>query len=95
MRWLKPTRHAKPKSSYRAPAIRGARELPGLRDALAQEYGLVMWFATTQPDLPEGIRAQVIDKDRTPRWQPATLADLPPDVAASALSFRPDVPLWD
>jgi enoyl-CoA hydratase len=54
-----------------------------------------MWFATTQPDLPEGIRAQVIDKDRSPRWQPATLADLPAGVEASALSFRPDVPLWD
>ena len=54
--------------------MRRARELPGLRDALAQEYGLVMWFATTQPDLAEGIRAQVIDKDRSPRWQPATLA---------------------
>ena len=76
-------------------AIRSARELPSLRDALAQEYGLVMWFATTQPDLPEGIRAQVIDKDRNPRWQPATLADLPAGVEASALSFRPDVPLWD
>lgn len=75
-------------------AIRRARELPGLRAALAQEYGLVMWFATTQPDLPEGIRAQVIDKDRSPRWQPATLADLPAGVEASALSFRPDVPLW-
>ena len=53
-----------------------------------------MWFATTQPDLAEGIRAQVIDKDRSPRWQPATLADLPGDAAASALSFAPTVPLW-
>jgi enoyl-CoA hydratase len=76
-------------------AVRRARELDGLRDALDQEYGLVMWFATTQPDLPEGIRAQVIDKDRSPRWQPATLADLPPDVAESALAHRPGVPLWD
>lgn len=75
-------------------AIRRARELPGLRDALDQEYGLVMWFATTQPDLPEGIRAQVIDKDRTPRWQPATLAELPDDVGETALAHRPDVPLW-
>ena len=25
------------------------------------------------PDLPEGIRAQVIDKDRRPKWQPAAL----------------------
>ncbi|MGU3644661.1 enoyl-CoA hydratase/isomerase family protein [Microbacterium sp. C23T] len=76
-------------------AIRRARELPGLRHALDQEYGLVMWFATTQPDLSEGIRAQVIDKDRTPKWQPATLADLPDDVAETALGHRPDVPLWD
>lgn len=75
-------------------AVRRARELPGLRDALDQEYGLVMWFATTQPDLPEGIRAQVIDKDRSPRWQPATLADLPADLGATALAHRPDVPLW-
>lgn len=75
-------------------SVRRSRELPGLRDALEQEYGLVMWFATTQPDLPEGIRAQVIDKDRSPKWQPATLADLPADVAASALAYRPDTPLW-
>ena len=53
-----------------------------------------MWFATTQPDLVEGIRAQVIDKDRTPRWQPATIAELPPDAAASALAYEPTTPLW-
>ncbi|MGN6598913.1 MAG: enoyl-CoA hydratase/isomerase family protein, partial [Actinomycetes bacterium] len=29
-----------------------------------------------RPDLPEGIRAQVVDKDRNPRWQPAGLADV-------------------
>ncbi|NYE18173.1 enoyl-CoA hydratase/isomerase family protein [Microbacterium immunditiarum] len=76
-------------------AVRRARELPSLRDALAQEYGLVMWFATTQPDLVEGIRAQLIDKDRDPHWQPATIAELEPDAAASALSYRPTTPLWD
>ena len=47
-------------------AVRRARELPDLRAALAQEYGLVLWFATTQPDLVEGIRAQLVDKDRSP-----------------------------
>ncbi|MFX6949543.1 enoyl-CoA hydratase/isomerase family protein, partial [Acinetobacter baumannii] len=47
-------------------AVRRARALPSLRAALAQEYGLVMWFATTQPDLAEGIRAQLVDKDRSP-----------------------------
>jgi enoyl-CoA hydratase len=75
-------------------AVRRARGLPGLRAALAQEYGLVLWFATTQPDLIEGIRAQVIDKDRAPRWQPATIEDLAPDAAASAFAYTPANALW-
>lgn len=75
-------------------AVRRARTLPALRDALAQEYGLVMWFGHTQPDLLEGIRAQLIDKDRTPRWRPATPAEVDPAVAASALSYVPSRPLW-
>jgi enoyl-CoA hydratase len=75
-------------------AVRRARGLPNLRAALDQEYGLVMWFATTQPDLMEGIRAQLIDKDRTPRWQPATIDELAPDAAATALAYRPNTPLW-
>ena len=75
-------------------AIRRARGLASLRDTLEQEYGLVMWFAETQPDLVEGIRAQVIDKDRSPRWQPATLAELDPAVVEHAFAHRPKTPLW-
>ncbi|MGZ0712450.1 enoyl-CoA hydratase/isomerase family protein (plasmid) [Coraliomargarita sp. W4R53] len=75
-------------------AVRRARGLGGLRDALEAEYRLVMWFALTQPDLIEGIRAQVIDKDRNPRWAPATLAELPVDLAEVALDYRPPVALW-
>ncbi len=75
-------------------AVRSARRLGGLREALGQEYGLVIWFATTQPDLVEGIRAQLVDKDRSPRWRPASLADLPADVSAQALAFQPHPALW-
>lgn len=75
-------------------AVRRARRLPDLRAALAQEYGLVLWFATTQPDLVEGIRAQLVDKDRSPKWQPATIAEMAPDAAASALAYVPTIPLW-
>ena len=64
------------------------------RAALEQEYRLVLWFATSQSDLVEGIRAQLVDKDRTPRWQPATIAELAPDAAASAFSYRPATALW-
>ena len=75
-------------------AVRRARALPSLRAALAQEYGLVLWFATTQPDLAEGIRAQVVDKDRTPVWTPARHDDVTPEVVASAFSFTPEPALW-
>lgn len=75
-------------------AVRTARRLPGLRAALAQEYGLVEWFGRTQPDLVEGIRAQIVDKDRSPRWNPAALADVAPDLAEEALAFTPTAPLW-
>ncbi|MBD5785134.1 enoyl-CoA hydratase/isomerase family protein [Cellulosimicrobium terreum] len=74
--------------------VRAARSLPDLRAALTQEYGLVTWFVDTQPDLVEGIRAQVVDKDRNPRWAPATLADVDEHVGDVALAYVPDVPLW-
>ena len=76
-------------------AVRRARELPDLRAALAQEYAVVMWFATSQPDLVEGIRAQLVDKDRSPRWDPPTIAELDPATGAAALAHQPPVPLWD
>lgn len=75
-------------------AVRRARTLPDLRAALAQEYGLALWFVATQPDLVEGIRAQVVDKDRSPRWRPATIAELTTDAAGSALAYEPAIPLW-
>ncbi|WP_448256248.1 enoyl-CoA hydratase/isomerase family protein [Microbacterium aurum] len=75
-------------------AVRRARELPDLRTVLAQEYGLVLWFAHTQPDLVEGIRAQLVDKTRDPRWQPAALADVVAGLGAEALEWMPREPLW-
>jgi enoyl-CoA hydratase len=76
-------------------AVRRARELPDLRAVLAQEFGLVMWFAMTQPDLVEGIRAQLVDKDRSPRWNPSRIADVPAETVTDALTFVPPAPLWD
>jgi len=76
-------------------AVRAARGLPDLRAALAQEYGLVDWFVRTQPDLVEGIRAQLVDKDRKPQWHPATHDELPADIGAQALAHVPAAALWD
>lgn len=75
-------------------AVREARAMSGLRAALEGEFRRVMWFVTQHPDLVEGIRAQVVDKDRNPRWDPASLADLPPDAGAPAREFVPVRPLF-
>ncbi|MFJ2804816.1 enoyl-CoA hydratase/isomerase family protein [Kitasatospora sp. NPDC087271] len=56
-------------------ALRRARTLPSLEAVLDQEYR-VSCAALGGHDLVEGIRAQVIDKDRTPHWSPATLAEV-------------------
>ena len=56
-------------------AIRRAARLPDLETVLGQELGIVTSLAAS-PDLAEGIRARVIDKDRRPRWSPSTLAEV-------------------
>lgn len=65
-------------------ALRRAATLPDLRTALDQDLA-VSTFLLDVPDMTEGIRAQVIDKDRSPRWDPPTLADV--DTAAFAHLF--------
>ncbi|MEU6931946.1 enoyl-CoA hydratase/isomerase family protein [Streptomyces sp. 2RAF24] len=56
-------------------AVRRARRLDSLEAALNMEYRLSC-AALASPDLVEGIRAQVVDKDRDPHWTPATLAEV-------------------
>jgi enoyl-CoA hydratase len=53
-------------------AIRRAADLDSLEDVLRQEYR-TSCAASRSHDLVEGIRAQVIDKDRNPQWVPSTL----------------------
>ncbi|GAA4380867.1 enoyl-CoA hydratase/isomerase family protein [Agromyces bauzanensis] len=52
-------------------ALRRARDLFDLEAALNQEYRVSRHSSGT-PDFAEGIRAQLIDKDRNPRWNPAS-----------------------
>ncbi|MER5385875.1 enoyl-CoA hydratase/isomerase family protein [Streptomyces sp. NPDC002688] len=56
-------------------ALRRARSLGSLERVLDQEYR-VSCAALSSPDLVEGVRAQIIDKDRHPRWSPATLGEV-------------------
>ncbi|QWF78494.1 enoyl-CoA hydratase/isomerase family protein [Amycolatopsis sp. CA-230715] len=73
-------------------ALRTAKALPDLETVLAQEFR-VSSAALRSPDLAEGIRAQIIDKDRNPRWSPGTLGEVGDDLVASF--FAPLEDEWE
>ncbi|MEM1138696.1 MAG: enoyl-CoA hydratase/isomerase family protein [Pseudomonadota bacterium] len=71
-------------------AIRAARSMTSIAEALAQEYRFV-WRAMEEGEFLEGIRAAVIDKDRTPHWARPTFEDLQPaDIKAMLAPLGPN-----
>ncbi|HWF71354.1 MAG TPA: enoyl-CoA hydratase/isomerase family protein, partial [Mycobacterium sp.] len=56
-------------------AVRRAAKLDTLEDVLVQDYR-VSCGSLRSHDLVEGIRAQLVDKDRNPKWSPASLAQV-------------------
>lgn len=67
-------------------AVQRAAELQSLEDVLIQDYR-VSSASLRSHDLVEGIRAQLVDKDRNPKWSPATLTEV--TVADVASYFAP------
>jgi enoyl-CoA hydratase len=63
-------------------ALRSAADLPTLREALDQEYRLSVRFHGSH-DFLEGVRAQVIDKDRNPQWAPSTIDEVSEELVAA------------
>jgi enoyl-CoA hydratase len=70
-------------------ALRRARDLATLEACLALEYSAVLEFIGT-PDLHEGVRAALVDKDRAPRWQPSSLAEIDRDAVLRSFFRRFD-----
>lgn len=63
-------------------SLRRARALGTLEEVLDQEFRVSLRFVQGT-ELVEGVRAQVIDKDRTPHWWPSTLGEVTrPDIDA-------------
>lgn len=67
-------------------AVRRAARLGSLEAVLDQEFR-VSCRAFTGHDLTEGVRARIIDKDRTPRWSPAEIHEV--TAAEVARHFEP------
>ncbi len=65
-------------------SLRRAKELGTLEETLEQEYRVGLRILESH-DFPEGIRAQVIDKDYSPAWNPAKLEGV--DTAILESSF--------
>lgn len=70
--------------------VRAARGDARMQDSLAREYRFT-YRATQDTDFLEGVRAQIIDKDRKPRW--ATDAS-PAHVAALLAPLGPHELTW-
>jgi enoyl-CoA hydratase len=61
--------------------LRLARHSTSLEECLAREYRAALKIFVNH-DFPEGIRAAVIDKDRHPKWSPARIEDVSPQIIA-------------
>jgi len=69
-------------------AIRNARALPSLEEALMVEYRLTVRLFE-DGEFPEGVRALLVDKDRSPRWSPPDLPGVTDDLVARYLAPLP------
>ncbi len=74
--------------------VRMARAEPGIEVALAREFRFTA-RSLADGDLLEGIRAQVIDKDRNPQWRDAIDGVRPAQIAAMLAPLGADEMVWD
>ena len=56
-------------------------------EEMAREYDLA-GNVVMQPDLAEGVRALLVDKDNAPRWSPASLDEVAPDLVERLFTPR-------
>jgi len=74
--------------------VRRARVSGHLRAALAQEYRFT-WRAPEEGEFLEGVRAQLIDKDRNPRWRHTVATQPDGEVAAMLEPLGPEAAIWE
>jgi enoyl-CoA hydratase len=69
-------------------SLRRARGLGSLDEALEQEFNISCALMSSH-DAIEGIRALIVDKDRNPKWEPASLAEVDHDLVEAAFAPGP------
>jgi enoyl-CoA hydratase len=69
--------------------IRRGEDYASLKEALTAEYRLTTRFLA-MPDLYEGVRAAIIDRNSPPQWQPASLAEVSDEFVQSLFEPLPD-----
>ncbi|WP_052460629.1 3-hydroxyisobutyryl-CoA hydrolase [Microbacterium gorillae] len=62
-------------------ALREARDDSSLEQSLDREFRVAV-RAFASAELAEGVRAQLLDRDRSPRWNPSSLRLVGPDIVA-------------
>src|SRR5262249_6202930 len=81
--------HKSPKSlKLTLAAVRNARALRSLEEALNVEFRLCVRLFE-DGEFIEGVRALIVDKDRQPKWSPARLQDVPPQLIDAYLAPLP------
>jgi len=67
--------------------LRAARASASLEECLAREYRAALEVFDSK-EFAEGVRAAIIDKDRQPKWSPAKIEDVTPDIVARYFNPR-------
>lgn len=67
--------------------LRIARDAPSLEACLVHEYRAALQVFVSE-DFVEGVRAAIIDKDRQPKWRPATIEEVTPEIVARYFAHR-------
>ena len=89
--WLAQAGHTFATGSPTSAALGLAMQRRARHLSLADTFRLELQASVgccAHPDFAEGVRALLIDKDKQPRWQPATLADVTPEWIAAHLAPR-------
>lgn len=67
--------------------LRQARAARSLEECLVHEYRAALQVFVSE-DFVEGVRAAVIDKDRNPKWRPADIAEVTPEIVERYFADR-------